>query len=43
EATLKNSIVRNVRDKIKLSFGNCWDEPEVDEYIAAILDQDLRT
>ncbi|CAG8446462.1 16972_t:CDS:2 [Cetraspora pellucida] len=38
EATLKHSIVRDVHNEIELSFGNHWDEPEVDGYIAAILD-----
>ncbi|CAG8774456.1 14921_t:CDS:2 [Cetraspora pellucida] len=37
KATLKHSIVRNVCDEIELLFGNHWEEPGVDGYIAAIL------
>ncbi|CAG8689738.1 1522_t:CDS:2, partial [Gigaspora rosea] len=38
EAILKHPIVRDVRDEIELSFGNRWDEPGVEGYIATILD-----
>src|SRR6185437_6135309 len=38
KAILKHPIVRDVRDEIELSFGNRWDEPGVEGYIATILD-----
>ncbi|CAG8620674.1 5601_t:CDS:2 [Dentiscutata erythropus] len=38
EATLSHPIVRNIRDEIELSFGDRWNEPEVEGYIATILD-----
>ncbi|CAG8757144.1 2936_t:CDS:2, partial [Gigaspora rosea] len=38
EAILKHPIVHDVRDEIELSFGNRWDKPGVEGYIATILD-----
>ncbi|CAG8760618.1 23328_t:CDS:1, partial [Gigaspora rosea] len=38
ETTLTHPIVRDVCDEIELSFGRRWDEPDVEGYIAAILD-----
>ncbi|CAG8650179.1 3615_t:CDS:1 [Ambispora gerdemannii] len=36
--TLTNPIIHKVRDEIELSFGECWDKPGLEGYIAAMLD-----
>ncbi|CAG8714721.1 13881_t:CDS:2, partial [Racocetra fulgida] len=38
EETLTHPIIRDVRDEIELSFGERWEEPGPEGYVAAMLD-----